>query len=108
MAKAKSSGTKKAKAVKSNVVPVENLSRPECIKEFQRKEADTGSPEVQIALLTSRIKSLNDHFLAHPKDFHSRRGLMKMISARRKLLKYLERTKPEVYFELLNRLGIRH
>ncbi|PLV59998.1 30S ribosomal protein S15 [Thermotoga sp. KOL6] len=81
--------------------------KSEIIKEFQIHENDTGSVEVQIALLTARIKHLTEHLKVHPKDFHSRRGLMKMIGRRRKLLKYLRRTKPEVYRELIAKLGIR-
>ena len=66
--------------------------KAQIIKDFQRKEGDTGSSEVQIALLTFRINDLAPHFKANPKDFHSRRGLLKMVSARRRLLAYLRNT----------------
>jgi len=88
-------------------VSLDPEKKSEIIKEFQIHENDTGSVEVQIALLTARIKHLTEHLKKHPKDFHSRRGLMKMIGRRRKLLKYLRRTKPEVYRELIIKLGIR-
>ena len=81
--------------------------KAQIIREFQLHEGDTGSVEVQIALLTARIKHLTEHLKRHPKDYHSRRGLMKMIGHRRKMLKYLKREKPEVYKELIKRLGIR-
>jgi len=69
--------------------------KAQIVKDFQRKEGDTGSSEVQVALLTFRINDLTPHFKANPKDHHSRRGLLKMVSARRRLLGYLRRTKPE-------------
>ena len=81
--------------------------KAEIIKEFQIHEGDTGSVEVQVAILTARIKHLTEHLKKHPKDFHSRRGLMKMVWRRRKLLKYLRRTKPESYRELIEKLGLR-
>ena len=77
------------------------------VKKFARAEGDTGSPEVQVALLTSRIRSLTDHFKAHAKDHHSRQGLFKMIGRRRKLLAYLKRTSPERYQHLIHELGLR-
>jgi small subunit ribosomal protein S15 len=73
----------------------------------QRKAGDTGSPEVQVALLTTRINELTDHFKAHVKDHHSRRGLLRMVSRRRKLLDYLKVTKPETYKALIEKLGLR-
>ena len=77
------------------------------VKEFATKEGDTGSPEVQIAILTSRITTLTEHFKTHAKDNHSRRGLLKLVAQRRKLLDYV-RGKDEVrYQSLLERLGIR-
>ena len=82
-------------------------SKAQIIKEFQIHEGDTGSVEVQVALLTARIRHLTDHLKKHPKDYHSRRGLMKMVGRRRKLLKYLRRRKPEVYKELIEKLGLR-
>ncbi|KAF2955526.1 30S ribosomal protein S15 [Marinitoga sp. 38H-ov] len=77
------------------------------IEEFKINEKDTGSVEVQIALLTARIRHLTEHLKTHPKDFHSRRGLMKMVGKRRKMLKYLRKERPEVYKELISKLGIR-
>ncbi len=70
-------------------------------------ESDTGSPEVQVALLTERINGLSDHFRAHKKDHHSRRGLLKIVSQRRRLLDYLRRKNPTRYQELIQRLGLR-
>ena len=77
------------------------------IAEFARKEGDTGSCEVQIAVLTERIKELTEHMKSNKKDFHSRRGLVQMVSKRKKLLKYLERTDLEGYRALKTKLGIR-
>ena len=81
--------------------------KAQIIKDFQRKEGDTGSSEVQIALLTFRINDLIPHFKANPKDKHSRRGLLKMVSARRRLLAYLRRTDAETYRKTITRLGLR-
>lgn len=78
------------------------------IKEYSLHEGDTGSSEVQIALLTARIKHLTDHLREHKKDFHSRRGMIAMTSRRRKLLDYLKRTELEKYNEIIKRLGLRH
>lgn len=77
------------------------------IKEFHLHEQDTGSPEVQVALLSSRIESLSQHLTLHKKDHHSRHGLLKMVSRRRKLLNYLKRKDVERYRNLIQRLGIR-
>ena len=77
------------------------------IKEYARCEGDTGSPEVQIAVLTERIKELTDHLQNNPKDHHSRRGLLKMVGQRRGLLDYLKKTNLEGYRALIERLGIR-
>ena len=77
------------------------------IKEYGRSEGDTGSPEVQIAILTARINELTDHFKANPKDHHSRRGLLKMVGKRRALLAYLKDTDIESYRNLIERLGLR-
>jgi small subunit ribosomal protein S15 len=77
------------------------------MKEYQRAGSDTGSPEVQVALLTARINDLTGHFKAHIKDHHSRRGLLKMVSQRRKLLDYLKRKNAESYRSLIERLGLR-
>ena len=77
------------------------------VKEHQRKPSDTGSPEVQIALLSARITELTEHFKTHVKDHHSRRGLLRMVSRRRKLLDYLKRSNAEKYRALIDRLGLR-
>jgi small subunit ribosomal protein S15 len=77
------------------------------VGDYQRAKGDTGSPEVQVALLTARINELTEHFKTHIKDFHSRRGLLKMVSRRRKLLDYLKRSDNERYRTLLDRLGLR-
>ena len=79
----------------------------EIIKQYGRKEGDTGSPEVQIALLTERINHLTDHLKSHQKDNHSRRGLLKMVGQRRGLLKYLESIDIERYRSIVERLGLR-
>ena len=77
------------------------------VKQYQRSGKDTGSPEVQIALLTERINGLTEHFKTHVKDFHSRRGLLVMVSQRRKLLDYLKRTDADKYRGLIDKLGLR-
>ncbi|HZT20911.1 MAG TPA: 30S ribosomal protein S15 [Dongiaceae bacterium] len=77
------------------------------MKEFATAEGDTGSPEVQVALLSERIKNLTDHLQAHEKDFHSRRGLLVMVGQRRRLLDYLKRKNEARYKELIERLGLR-
>ena len=77
------------------------------VERFQRQEGDTSSPQVQIALLTSRLKYLNGHFKSHAGDHHSRRGLLKMVGRRRRLLAYLRRTDGERYRKLLAELGLR-
>jgi len=81
--------------------------KQDIIKEFQSKAGDTGSPEVQIALLTERINTLTDHFRTHTKDHHSRRGLLKIVGQRRRLLDYLKKKDVERYRGLIARLGIR-
>ena len=81
--------------------------KTQVVKQYQRSGKDTGSPEVQIALLTERINGLAEHFKSHVKDFHSRRGLLKMVSQRRKLLDYLKRKDADKYRVLIDRLGIR-
>ena len=77
------------------------------IKEFATKEGDTGSPEVQVAILTERITNLTDHFKDHKGDVHSRRGLLKMVSQRRRLLDYLRKVEEGRYQSVIKRLGIR-
>lgn len=81
--------------------------KTDTIGQYRTHATDTGSPEVQIALLTQRINGLGDHFKAHGKDNHSRRGLLKMVSQRRRLLNYLRRKNSDRYREVINRLGIR-
>lgn len=81
--------------------------KSEIMKEYQRTGADTGSPEVQVALLSARIDDLSGHFKAHTHDLHSRQGLLKMINTRRKLLDYLKQTDPDSYRGLIARLGLR-
>lgn len=81
--------------------------KAQLIKDFATKEGDTGSPDVQIAILTSRISTLTEHFKSHKKDNHSRRGLLKMVSLRRKLLDYVKAKDEERYKSLISRLGIR-
>jgi len=82
-------------------------SKAKVIDEYKSHDGDTGSPEVQIALLTARIEHLTGHFKAHAKDFHSRTGLLKMVGRRRKLLKYLKNTDVQRYREILKRLNLR-
>ena len=81
--------------------------KAELIKEYGKNEADTGSVEVQVAILTYRIKELTDHLKTHAKDHHSRRGLLKMVGKRRGLLDYLKKKDIEAYRQLIERLGIR-
>lgn len=88
-------------------MPLDPEIKQELIKKFQRHPEDTGSPEVQIALLTARIKQLEEHLKVHRKDFHSRRGLMKIIGKRRALLNYLKRTDFNRYKALLEGLGLK-
>ena len=81
--------------------------KSELIKSFERHEGDTGSPEVQIAILSERINYLTEHFKVHAKDHHSRRGLLMLVGQRRRLLDYLKSKDTERYAELIKRLGIR-
>ncbi len=81
--------------------------KQQLVKEFSTKKDDTGSPEVQIALLTERINGLTDHFKAHKKDNHSRRGLLKMVSLRRRLLDHVKSKDDKRYQKIIERLGIR-
>ncbi len=82
-------------------------AKAEIIGNYKTHEADTGSPEVQVALLTKRINELTEHFKTHVKDNHSRRGLLKLVSQRRRLLDYLRRKDADRYREVISRLGIR-
>lgn len=88
-------------------MPLNTEQKSQIMRDFQRGAADTGSPEVQIALLTNRINSLQPHFGEHKKDHHSRRGLLKMVNQRRKLLDYLKRKNLQSYQALISRLGLR-
>ena len=81
--------------------------KQEVIGEYRRGDADTGSPEVQIAILTDRVNSLTGHLKTHKKDYASRRGLLMMVSRRRRLLDYLKKTDPERYLDILRRLSLR-
>ena len=81
--------------------------KSELIKEFQQSDGDTGSPEVQISILTERIKNLTDHLKEHQKDHHSRRGLLIMVGQRRSLLDYLHKKNETRYQDLIKRLGLR-
>jgi small subunit ribosomal protein S15 len=86
---------------------IESAKTQELIERFHKHETDTGSAEVQIALLTERISNLTEHFKFHKKDFHSRRGLLKLVGQRRRLLKYLKRKDSEGYSKLIQELGLR-
>ena len=83
------------------------INKAEVIAQYARAEGDTGSPEVQVALLTARINSLTEHFKEHKKDHHSRRGLLKMVGQRRGLLDYLKKKDIERYRALIEKLGLR-
>jgi small subunit ribosomal protein S15 len=89
------------------MMAVTTTQKAQLVKDYQRVNGDTGSPEVQIALLTARIVDLTEHFKAHVKDHHSRRGLLMMVSRRRKLLDYLKRVNADQYRALIDRLGLR-
>jgi len=79
----------------------------EIIESFQKQKSDTGSPEVQVALLTEKINALSEHLKVHKKDFHSRRGLLQMVGKRRKILAYIKRKNEAGYLELIKKLNIR-
>ncbi len=81
--------------------------KSEIVKQYARGPGDTGSPEVQVALLSARIQDLTGHFKTHKQDLHSRRGLLRMVNQRRKLLDYLKRKDPQRYQDLIQRLGLR-
>lgn len=83
------------------------VQKEEILKDYSRGTADTGSPEVQVALLSARITHLTDHFRTHSHDHHSRQGLLKMVSQRRKLLDYLKNKDVDRYRDLISRLGLR-
>ena len=81
--------------------------KKQVVAKYRQHKSDTGSPEVQVALLSQRILQLTEHFKTHKKDHHSRRGLLSMVAQRRRLLKYLKNSDPERYKSLIQRLGIR-
>jgi len=97
----------KANTEKENKKMITKEQKEAIIKEYATKEGDTGSPEVQVAILTARINDLNGHLQVHKKDFHSRRGLLKMVGKRRNLLNYLKDVDIERYRTLIARLGLR-
>lgn len=86
---------------------VNSAQKAQLVQDYQRANADTGSPEVQVALMTARINDLTGHFKTHVKDHHSRRGLLKLVSKRRKLLDYLRGKSADRYRSLIERLGLR-
>jgi len=88
-------------------VPLDKGKKQEIIEKFRVHEKDSGSPEVQIALLTERIRELTNHFQVHKKDFHSRRGLLKLVGQRRRLLDYLKSRKIDKYRKIVKELGLR-
>lgn len=88
-------------------MPIEKQRKQELKKEFQHHQKDTGSPEIQIALLTEKISALTEHLKTSPKDFSSRRGLLKMVGKRRRLLDYLKKNELESYKKIIEKLNIR-
>ena len=86
---------------------VTNTQKAQVVKDYQRASGDTGSPEVQIALLTARITDLTEHFKTHVKDHHSRRGLLKLVGQRRRLLDYLKATNVDRYRKIVGQLNLR-
>lgn len=86
---------------------VTSAQKADIVKDYQQAAGDTGSPEVQVALMTARINYLTEHFKTHVKDHHSRRGLLRLVSKRRKLLDYLKRSDADRYRNLISRLGLR-
>jgi len=94
-------------AEKEDFMALVQEKKKEIIEKFKNHEGDTGSPEVQIALLSERIRYLTDHFKAHKRDHHSRRGLLKMVGQRRRLLNYLKENKVDRYRTIIDKLGLR-
>jgi small subunit ribosomal protein S15 len=101
------SGYLKPEETVRDTMPLSTEAKADIRGKYARSANDTGSPEVQIALLSARIGELTEHFQVYKKDNHSRRGLLKMVSKRRKLLDYLKDVNPKVYAELIEKLGIR-
>jgi small subunit ribosomal protein S15 len=96
-----------AKPAPKIIAATDNAARAAIIKEFATKPGDTGSPEVQVALISARVTMLTEHLKAHPKDFHSRRGLLVLVGQRRGLLDYVKRKDQKRYETLIGRLGLR-
>jgi len=90
-----------------NLMALNTQQKADIVKDYQRTSGDTGSPEVQVALLTARITDLSGHFKTHGKDHHSRQGLLRMVNTRRKLLDYLKTSDVNRYRDLIGRLGLR-
>ncbi len=88
-------------------MPLSTEQKAEVVKEYRLSASDTGSPEVQVALLTTRINQLTEHFSSHKQDHHSRQGLLRMVNRRRKLLDYVKNNDIERYRDLIKRLGLR-
>lgn len=86
---------------------IADVAKKKLIEDYRVHEKDTGSPEIQVAVLTERIKNLSEHFKTHKKDHHSRRGLLKLVSSRKRLLGYLQKEDVERYRGLIKRLGLR-
>jgi small subunit ribosomal protein S15 len=95
------------KRLNEKTMAINTTEKAKIVADYQRATGDTGSPEVQVALLTARINDLTGHFKEHVKDHHSRRGLLKMVSQRRTMLDYLKRTNADSYRTLIERLGLR-
>lgn len=91
-----------------NTMPLQPEIKSQIIEEHQTHDGDTGSSEVQIAILTQRIRDLTEHIKVNKHDYHSQRGLLKMVGQRRRMLRYLNRTSPERYRALIEKLGLRH
>ena len=88
-------------------MPLQTDKKAEVIAQFQTHEGDTGSPEVQVAILTQRVRDITEHLKEHKHDFHSLRGLRMLIGQRRRMLRYLQKTSPERYRALIEKLGLR-
>jgi small subunit ribosomal protein S15 len=104
---ARNSISKKGKRDKAEIMGIAQQQKEGVIEQFRLHQSDTGSPEVQVALLSQRIEYLTEHFKTHAKDHHSRRGLLKLVGQRRRLLDYLRKCSFERYQNLIQRLGIR-
>lgn len=103
----KKKSSKKKTAAKKKELDLASMTKDEIVKEFEVHDGDTGSPEVQVAILTSRILQLSEHLKEHKKDHHSRRGLLQMVGKRRRLLQYLKRKDESRYKSLRERVGLK-